>query len=118
MRYKKTTITVKETDSGKHPQLYKNWPFSSEINGKEWSSKGDEVYFRVTDYLLNNPYSHIILRTGGLGEKGRGLRKALDALVEEHNISLEKRDLTLRLNTEKKHSSLRKARRILRKAEE
>lgn len=118
MRYKKARITVKKTDPEKNPNLYENMPYSSKINGKEWSSKADEVYFRVINYLVHNPYGRIVLRTEGLGKKGRALKKALDALVEEHHTSLEKRDLTLRLDPRKKHSSLRKARKILRMAEE
>jgi len=112
MRIKKTTITVKDNNS-EYSRL--SWPISSKINGHEEEGKADEAYFRVTTYLFNNPYSHIVLRTEGLGEKGWALGKALDALVEEHNTSLEKRDLTLRLDQRKKKSSLRKARNILKK---
>ena len=114
MRYKKTHIIVKETNPKKNPNLHNNLPYASRIGGgREWLYKEEELLTSIAEYLVHNPYNFIVLRNK-IPEKEKTLRKTLDALVDEHNLALEKHDLILKLGDGKKPSRLKKAKRILR----
>ncbi len=47
MRYKRTHITVKRSNSKEYPGLYKNLPYSSKIKDKEW------LYKRKEEVVIN-----------------------------------------------------------------
>jgi len=64
---------------------------------------------------VHNPCNFIVLRNK-IPEKEKALRKSLDTLIKEHNLSLEKHDLILKLGVGGRHHRLRKARKILKKA--
>lgn len=132
---KKTHITVKTTNSNTYPNLYKNLPYSYEINGKDWPDKKENILTNIAGYLVHNPYDLIVFRNK-LPEK-EVLGETLDTLVEAHNFSLklcigrkkmpEKEkafgitldtlvkghNLTLKLGKGMNFSRLRKARKIL-----
>jgi len=85
MRYKRNRITVKETNPKTYPNLLKNYPYSYEINGKDWPDKDKRILGDVARYLLNNPERLIIFKNKLPGE---ALGMALDTLVKAHNFSL------------------------------
>ena len=85
MKYKRTRITVKETNPKTYPNLLKNYPYSYEINGKEWPDKDKRILGDVARYLLNNPERFIIFKNK-LPREALGM--ALDTLVKAHNFSL------------------------------
>jgi hypothetical protein len=116
MRYKKTTITVKISNSNTYPNLRKNWPYSCKIKDKDWPANKENILTRIAEYLLYTPYSHVVLKNKIPEEKALG--KALDDLVEEHNDNLERYGLTLKLGKGAKFFRLIRARKILKMAGE
>ena len=118
MRHKRTHITVKRSNPKTYPNLHTNLPYSSKIKDKEWLYKREEeVVISIAEYLVNNPYSLIVLRNK-IPEKEKALRVTLDTLVEKHNSILEKYDLTLKLGKGVKFFRLIRARKILKMAGE
>jgi len=83
---KRTHITVKTTNSNTYPNLYKNLPYSYEINGKDWPDKKERILINIAGYLVHNPYGLIVFRNK-LPEK-EVLGKTLDTLIDVHNFSL------------------------------
>ncbi len=86
MRYKRTTIIVKRTDSKKYSNLHTNWPYSCKIKDKEWPDNKEDILIRITEYLLDNPYRRVVFKNNIPEEKAFG--KTLDDLVDKHNLIL------------------------------
>jgi len=120
MRYKKTIIVVKPTNRKKYsPELYEKMPYTSRIgnNTEDLYIRREEMIASIAEHLVRNPYRIIVLKNE-LPEKEKAIRKTLEGLVKNHHAALEKQALILKLGSGGKHRCLRKARRILRKAEE
>ncbi len=88
MRYEKTTLTVKDTDSETYPGLYKNLPYSCKINHlEEQLYTKRELLIILAESFVHKPHNFIVFKNK-ISEKEKVFRKYLDDLVEKRNLCL------------------------------